>query len=375
MTSYVSSTGAAAAKGLSPCRLSLAPRVAAGVQAARHAVASAALSPARTTRNGPPSSSGAERWRCAAAEGTAGPAAVAEQQAAGPKDVPQSDVWELDFCSRPILDERGKKVWELIICDPQRTFEYAQYVPNNKINSGELKRALEVILALPGARKPTTARFFRGQMQTIISRALSELGITPMPSRRCFALMNWLEERIETVYTQHPGYNAKASTLFTVELGSPEDLPDALRGEKWSFVQLPLGTLQQELADVSAGKTFGATLDLSAVGQPLTPDTLVPGVAVYSRRADPLAAWTDSLDLAAVSADTDRAFLILETGFNARWKYGAYRRSMETTAEAKAWEEAKVAVGGLHFLAVMADEESELTSGLWLLLDRKPPNV
>jgi hypothetical protein len=30
---------------------------------------------------------------------------------------------------------------------------------------------------------------------------------------------------------------------------------------------------------------------------------------------------------------------------------------------------------GLHFLAVMADEESELTSGLWLLLDRKPPNV
>lgn len=47
------------------------------------------------------------------------------------------------------------------------------------------------------------------------------------------------------MYTQHPGYNAKASTLFTVELGSPEDLPDALRGEKWSFVQLPLGTLQQ----------------------------------------------------------------------------------------------------------------------------------
>jgi hypothetical protein len=27
-------------------------------------------------------------------------------------------------------------------------------------------------------------------MQTIISRALSELGITPMPSRRCFALMS-----------------------------------------------------------------------------------------------------------------------------------------------------------------------------------------
>jgi hypothetical protein len=53
--------------------------------------------------------------------------------------VPQAEVWELDFCSRPILDERGKKVWELIICDPQRTFEYAQYVPNNKINSTEVR--------------------------------------------------------------------------------------------------------------------------------------------------------------------------------------------------------------------------------------------
>lgn len=54
----------------------------------------------------------------------------------------------------------------------------------------QLKRALEAILAQPGAVRPTTARFFRGQMQTIISRALSDLGITPMPSRRCFTLMS-----------------------------------------------------------------------------------------------------------------------------------------------------------------------------------------
>lgn len=45
---------------------------------------------------------------------------------------------ELDFCSRPILDERGKKVWEVLVCDPQRDFEFAQYFPNNKINSAEV---------------------------------------------------------------------------------------------------------------------------------------------------------------------------------------------------------------------------------------------
>lgn len=44
-------------------------------------------------------------------------------------------------------------------------------------------------------------------------------------------------------------------------------------------------------------------------------------------------------------ADTDRAFLVLDTGVNQRWKYGAYRRTVETTGEATAWEQAKQAVG------------------------------
>lgn len=60
----------------------------------------------------------------------------------------------------------------------------------------QLKKALEAVLAQPGARKPTSARFFRAQMQTIISRALADLGINPVPSRRCFALMGerWVRQ-------------------------------------------------------------------------------------------------------------------------------------------------------------------------------------
>lgn len=212
-------------------------------------------------------------------------------------------------------------------------------------------------------------------MQTIITRALSDLGITPISSRRCYSLVSWIKERIETVYKKHPGYTEGASTLFTIDLGAPEDLPDALRGESWSFVQLPLGALRGELAAVEAGKAFGSILDIQQLKMDVNDDTLIPGVAVYSRRANPMAAWTNGLELAAVVADTDRAFLILETGINQRWKYGAYRRTVETTAEARAWEEAKKAIGGLHFLAVMEDEESDDCSGLWLLLDCPPPDV
>lgn len=68
------------------------------------------------------------------------------------------------------------------------------------------------------------------------------------------------------------------------------------------------------------------------------------GVAVYSRRAMPLAAWTSGLELANVSADADRACLVLETGVNQRWRYGNYQRTPKNTADARAWEAAKIAV-------------------------------
>lgn len=56
-------------------------------------------------------------------------------------------------------------------------------------NRVQLKLALLDLLELKGAVKPKRVRFFRGQMQTIIGRALADLDIKPVPSRRCFTLM------------------------------------------------------------------------------------------------------------------------------------------------------------------------------------------
>lgn len=69
--------------------------------------------------------------------------------------------WELDFCSRPILDARGKKLWELVVCDKSLSLQYTKYFPNNVINSITLKDAIVTIcdeLALPF---PRSIRFFR----------------------------------------------------------------------------------------------------------------------------------------------------------------------------------------------------------------------
>lgn len=58
-----------------------------------------------------------------------------------------------------------------------------------------------------------------------------------------------------------------------------------------------------------------------------------------------------------MKADVDRSCLILETGVNQRWRYGGWRPSPDSIAEAEGWEEAKQGLEGLHFLAVQPDPD------------------
>ncbi len=85
------------------------------------------------------------------------------------------------------------------------------------------------------------------------------------------------------VYKQAPGYSDKATSLFTLDLGSPQDLPDALRGESWVFVQLPLAQLLEEARAVTSRQSFGSVfaLDTAGLGD-LPADTLIPGESAES---------------------------------------------------------------------------------------------
>lgn len=79
-----------------------------------------------------------------------------------PETDPESiSEWELDFCSRPILDVRGKKVWELVVCDNSLSLQYTKYFPNNVINSITLKDAIVTISEELGLPLPEKIRFFR----------------------------------------------------------------------------------------------------------------------------------------------------------------------------------------------------------------------
>uniref|UniRef100_A0A0C9S904 TSA: Wollemia nobilis Ref_Wollemi_Transcript_9878_1291 transcribed RNA sequence n=1 Tax=Wollemia nobilis TaxID=56998 RepID=A0A0C9S904_9CONI len=283
--------------------------------------------------------------------------------------------WELDFCSRPILDIRGKKIWELVVCDSGRNLEFTRFYPNNAINSITLKNAIMSIVDTFGVPKPQRIRFFRSQMQTIVSKACNEVGIKPIASKRCISLVRWLEERYESVYMHHPGFQEGAKPLLTIEQPFPLDLPDSLCGEKWAFVQLPLAAIREEMLIVQQGSTFGSVLDLDVLEIDLSDDTLIPGVAVTSSRATALAAWTNALEIASIDVDRQRACLVLSAGVSKRWRYAFYRKNRQTDHEADAWEAAKKACGGLHFLAIQDSLDSDSCTGFWLILEMPSPPV
>merc|ERR1711998_654408 len=284
-------------------------------------------------------------------------------------------VWELDLCSRPILDERGKKLWELLVTDSRRSFVFSEFFRNNKVNSASIKSTLIQLLESQQFTKPAQCHFFRSQSQTIVTRALNDLEIRSVPSRRCPNLMDLLEERFETVYKKHPGYSDLNLEPNRYELTTPKELPSVLKGEQWSFVQMHAEQLKKEVQAATERNSFGATSEFFGQLDRLSTVGIIPGVAVYSKRSLPLSAWTNSLELASISVDADLDSLILETGVSQRWIYGSYRKCNATNQEARAWERSKKAVEGLHFLVIQSSRNSDSVDGLWLMQTREYPPI
>lgn len=285
----------------------------------------------------------------------------------------KSTIWELDFYSRPLRDEEGKKVWEVLICQTplniedraETMFRYTQFCPSNQVNSIWLKEAIEDAIAA-SPTPPSRIRFFRRPMANMISKSCKELAIPSSASRRTYALYQWLQERMETFYPILENYQAGANPSVQFLEFKPQPLPDALRGDKWAFVSLEASAFSDMSEwDISFGEAFG----LSMVG--LTPETSIPGLIIYSSRATPLAAWMSGLELAYLRFDSSsRPSLLLETGENESWILDNLADA-KTQGEAQNFEIAKQKAKNVHFLAVQSDPNSESFAGFWLLQELK----
>ncbi|MDJ0571950.1 MAG: Tab2/Atab2 family RNA-binding protein [Pleurocapsa sp. MO_192.B19] len=283
-------------------------------------------------------------------------------------------VWELDFYSRPILDENGKKIWEVLICEspndidrsPDSLFKYNQYCSGKTVNSLWLKEAIEKAIA-EAKTSPKKIRFFRRQMNNMIVKACEDAGITPLPSRRTYALNQWIEERIKDVYPQEEGYDLKTANTLSVQYPplNPIPLPDAVKGDqgdKWIFVSLTAADFDEMKEwDIAFEESFSLSL------MDITPDTIIPGLIIYSPRANPLAAWMSGLEMGYLNLETDlRPQLRLETGLSDSWTL-VNLTNKETVQQAQDFETAKQKASGVHFLAVQSSPDSESFAGFWLL--------
>ncbi|OLP17582.1 hypothetical protein BST81_14740 [Leptolyngbya sp. 'hensonii'] len=281
-------------------------------------------------------------------------------------------IWELDFYSRPILDEQGKKLWEVVVCEspqsitrsPDTLFRYAKFCSATQVNSVWLREALEEAIA-KGGHPPNRIRFFRRQMNNMIKKACGELGIDALPSRRTYALNQWLQERVQKFYPTVPGYQEgqanPIASLTTFETALPQPLPDALIGQQWAFVNLEAGAFD-EMSDWAIDFSEAFPLQLAGI----TPTMLIPGVIIFSSRALPMAGWISGLEMAFLRFVDAPARLILETGAAESWLL-ANLSAPQMQTEAQAFETAKQQANGVHFLAVQTDPRSETFAGFWLL--------
>lgn len=278
-------------------------------------------------------------------------------------------VWELDFYSRPILDENNKKVWEVLVCEsplsidrqPESLFRYAEFCSSAEVNSVRLKGVIEAAIA-QAPNPPDKIRFFRQAMNNMITKACTELGIPAQLSQRTFVLNQWLQQRLRAVYPAMPGFQSGTNPSVSFAKTPPQPLPDALLGEKWQFVTLPASTLA-EMNEWTID--FGEAFPLGLAG--LAPDAHIPGLLIFSARATPLAAWMSGLEVAGVKFDRDYPTrLLLETGLNDRWTLATLANPQVQT-EAQNFEAAKQQARGVHFLAVQLDPTTEAFAGFWLL--------
>ncbi|MBV9385767.1 MAG: Tab2/Atab2 family RNA-binding protein [Chroococcidiopsidaceae cyanobacterium CP_BM_ER_R8_30] len=284
-------------------------------------------------------------------------------------------IWEIDFYSRPILDESQKKIWEVLVCESpmdvrtsaESLFRYAQFCPNSQVNSVWLRTALEEAIS-KAPQPPTKIRFFRRQMNNMITKACADLGIPAQPSRRTLALYQWLQQRMVEVYPHQSGYQPTTNPSVQFEILTPQRLPDALTGQQWAFVSLETSAFE-EMPDW--GIDFGEAFPLQMIG--LAPGTKIPGIIIFSPRALPIAGWMSGLELAFLKFESSPvARLLLESGVNERWIL-VNLKTAQTQAEAAGFEEAKQKAKGVHFLAVQSSPKAESFAGFWLLQELDLP--
>jgi hypothetical protein len=273
--------------------------------------------------------------------------------------------WEVDFYRRPLRDEDGKPLWELLVCDTAGSFRHNAVCPQTEAGRDWLVARLEDLVAA-GLALPETIRIFRPPAFNLLQPVCKQFGIHAEPTRHTPTLKRWLEERAGE-YPTLPNYTGQPYHPLELEQPPPVPLPENLWGDRWGFTSLPAADLVEAFCDrpipilVMPEFLFPLNLNLAST-------VPIPGVVITAgRRSLSLARWLQEahpvwLNYIAGAPDG----LILEAGLSDRWVVATFEDAA-VRASAQQFESRKQQSKGLHFLLVQPDDSGMTYSGFWLL--------
>ena len=279
--------------------------------------------------------------------------------------------WELDFYSRPIIEENGKKRWELIISSTKNfktedVFLWNKICPANEVNSIWLTNALNEALLdseKKGWAKPSKIRFWRSSMKSIIKKSLEAIGVEALVSRRTYDLLDRIQFLEKEIYPKEIGYvRGVLAPNFSSRLeSSPKPLPEAIRGDALTISDISIGELK--LAQ-NWPIEFG---DIFPIKKSLNDNKSVPGLRLFSQeRSLALAAWFSSLE--PVKLIIRKNQLILEASEDDKWLVTDLPEKDANKLTEK-FQNNKANSYGYQFISIQSTPFVEKFAGFWILRD------
>ncbi len=274
-------------------------------------------------------------------------------------------VWQADFYRRPLQDEAGNSLWELVVCDRTQAFTAHAFCPQAQAKSSWIADQLSQFAGSPD-QLPKKIQAFRPQAVNLLEAACQTLGITLEPTRRTPALKQLLQERAEQ-YKHLDFYTGQPYEPVKLELPPPVPMPENLWGEQWRFGAIAAGDLVPAFQDKPI-PILDMPDALLPVELQIASTTPIPGVVIYGgRRSMQLARWLQQarpVGLKYIPGDPDG--LILEAGLVDRWVIATFEDE-GAIASAKTFQQRQQASQGLHFLWVQPDDSGITSTGFWLL--------
>ena len=272
--------------------------------------------------------------------------------------------WQLDFYRRPLQDEEGNPLWELLICSADMTFTYGEFCSQSEASAPWVRAQLEKAYDLAGGW-PSHIEIFRPQSVSLVEVACRDLPISVTPRRDIPAIKQWLRQR-GAWYPQLDNYVPQPYEPIALDRPAPVPVAKHLMGDVWQFASIAPTDLQRLTQEPIPIRAIDPALMPINLGLPST--AAIPGVIIDGgRQSMALAQWLQSarpVMLQYIAGGPNG--LLLEAGRADRWIMATFEDEA-VAAAARTFTERKLAAQGLHFLLVRPDDSGMTYTGLWLL--------